>query len=348
MAWTNVGYDGTITEIQWAGLAGLLGNGYVAAGDNDCITTAVAAARQVSVAAGSLYGDGVLSTNSAAETLSLTTPVNGQWYLVALQRDWAANTSVLVAIASATTTTATPTTTPTSFPVLNTNAGVLTDQPIAWAWCNSANTSVAVYDIRLRAVKSLPPKVANAYERDAKFISPDQGLQVWRNDLGVTETYYELYNSSTNPGGLNPSGWYPSGAGNVLQTIFGTSTNQVSNSSTNFVDTTLSATITPQRKSSRILILISQQAYVGGANANNGWGGRILRGSTAIHTFASEAFRSGTTLEMTGVIPATYLDSPNSVSPVTYKTQFKNTVASNQVTSQQYNASSMILMEVSA
>jgi len=208
MAWTSVGFDGTITEIQWAGLAGLLGNGYVAAGNGDCLVTAVGGARQVSVAAGSLYGDGVLSTNSGAETVALTTPTNGQWYVIALRRTWATNTAALVAIAGATTSTSTPTAPPTSFPVLNTNVGVLTDQPIAWAWCNSANTTVVVYDIRLKAVKSMPPVVANAAERDAKFMSPYQGLQVWRDDLGAVETYYGLYNVSSNPGGRDTASWY--------------------------------------------------------------------------------------------------------------------------------------------
>ena len=208
MAWTSVGFDGTITEIQWAGMASLLGNGYVAAGNGDCLVTAVPGARSVSVAAGSLYGDGVLSTNSGAETVAMTTPVNGQWYVIALRRTWATNTAALVAIAGATTTTTTPTAPPTSFPTLNTNVGVLTDQPIAWAWCNSANTTVVVYDIRLKPVKSLPPVVATQAERDAKFMSPTQGLQVWRDDLGAVETYYGLYNASTNPGGRNTAGWY--------------------------------------------------------------------------------------------------------------------------------------------
>lgn len=217
MAWTSVGFDGTITEIQWAGLASLLGNGYVAAGNGDCLVTAVGGARQVSVAAGSLYGDGVLSTNSGAETVALTTPTNGQWYVIALRRTWATNTAALVAIAGATTTTTTPTAPPTSFPTLNTNVGVLTDQPIAWAWCNSANTTVVVYDIRLKAVKSLPPVVATSAERDAKFMSPTQGLQVWRDDLGAVETYYGLYNSSTNPGGRDTAGWYVDGrAGGLI------------------------------------------------------------------------------------------------------------------------------------
>lgn len=148
MAWTNWGFDGTITEIQWAKLAGFLGSPYSAKDSSSCVVTAVSGARQVSVSAGTIYGDGVASVNDAPEVVSMTTPVNGQWYVIALRRTWATNTVALVAIAGATTTTSTPSTPPTSFPILNTDQGVLTDQPIAWAWCNSANTTVVVSDLR--------------------------------------------------------------------------------------------------------------------------------------------------------------------------------------------------------
>lgn len=154
MAWTNWGFDGTINEAQWAQMAGLLGNGYVAAANGDCAVTAVSGARSVSVAAGTLYGDGIVSVNSGAETVAMTTPVNGQWFVIALRRTWATNTVALVAIAGATTSTTLPTATPTSFPTLNTNTGVLTDQPIAWAWCNSATTDVVVSDLRQFPVRT--------------------------------------------------------------------------------------------------------------------------------------------------------------------------------------------------
>jgi hypothetical protein len=33
-------------------------------------------------------------------------------------------------------------------------------------------------------------------------------MRVYRTDLGVTETYYGLFNASTNPGGRDVAGWY--------------------------------------------------------------------------------------------------------------------------------------------
>jgi hypothetical protein len=50
--------------------------------------------------------------------------------------------------------------------------------------------------------------VADAAARDVLYPSPVQGNAVFRNDLGYEETYYGLYNASTNPGGRAAAGWY--------------------------------------------------------------------------------------------------------------------------------------------
>lgn len=50
--------------------------------------------------------------------------------------------------------------------------------------------------------------VASQAERDAQYPTPAQGMSVYRTDLGVTQRYYGLFNSSTNPGGRNTAGWY--------------------------------------------------------------------------------------------------------------------------------------------
>jgi hypothetical protein len=50
--------------------------------------------------------------------------------------------------------------------------------------------------------------VANQTERDAQYPTPAQGMRVYRTDLGITQIYYGLYNSSTNIGGRTAAGWY--------------------------------------------------------------------------------------------------------------------------------------------
>lgn len=62
---------------------------------------------------------------------------------------------------------------------------------------------------------------SDAADRNARYPSPFQGLQVIRLDKGWTEQYYEAYSATTNPGGASPAGWYPvSGA---LPSLIGTS-----------------------------------------------------------------------------------------------------------------------------
>jgi hypothetical protein len=68
---------------------------------------------------------------------------------------------------------------------------------------------------------SLIRKVTNATTRDSlygpsgTYGPPVQGQQVFRNDTGMVETWYDAYNSSTNPAGKGAgAGWYES-AGSV-------------------------------------------------------------------------------------------------------------------------------------
>lgn len=50
--------------------------------------------------------------------------------------------------------------------------------------------------------------VASDAARDALYPVPVQGNSVFRSDLGNRQTYFALYNSSTNPGGKPAAGWY--------------------------------------------------------------------------------------------------------------------------------------------
>jgi hypothetical protein len=49
---------------------------------------------------------------------------------------------------------------------------------------------------------------STAADRTTALPLPSQGMVSWLNDTGVMETYYELYNVSTNPGGREAAGWY--------------------------------------------------------------------------------------------------------------------------------------------
>jgi hypothetical protein len=140
------------------------------------------------------------------------------------------------------------------------------------------------------------------------------------------------------------------GAFRVLQVVEGSTTTETSSSSTTFADTTLSATITPSATSSKILVYVSHaQNIKTGSSALNGLKLKVVRGATDIYTIGTFLGYTGSTLELYFPAHGIYLDSPNTTSATTYKTQFANSNAVSLVQVQQGSVrSTMILMEISA
>ena len=161
-----------------------------------------------------------------------------------------------------------------------------------------------------------------------------------------------------------PTGGIPTGGGGgVIQVVsFTTQTETTANAGTTFVDTGVSATITPKFATSRILILTYHSvtfSNFAGNGDTGGWGMRLLRGSTVIKNGASNGSDHYISVpsESSYIVfndpdAFSFLDSPNTTSAVTYKTQANE---SNSEINIQINGndsfnvdSSMILMEVSA
>ena len=147
------------------------------------------------------------------------------------------------------------------------------------------------------------------------------------------------------------------GGGKVLQVVSATSSTSTTTTSTTWADTTLTATITPSAATSKILIL-TNQVFTQSRSANNSEVGfRLLRGSTQIHGSTAASAPTGSLFQATGstfvqvnsYFDFSFVDSPNTTSATTYKTQqaVETTANSSQVISQ-YNSqvSSIILMEI--
>ena len=143
-------------------------------------------------------------------------------------------------------------------------------------------------------------------------------------------------------------------AGSVLQVVSATYGVITTISSGTYVDTGLSASITPSSASSKILVLVFQPARVY-QNIGTAVGyANLVRGSTQL-TETSFGFRDvgdgGVPVSGTQV-SISWLDSPSTASSVTYKTQGKI----NSADAAQYNidiygnvvTSSIILMEIAA
>ena len=143
-------------------------------------------------------------------------------------------------------------------------------------------------------------------------------------------------------------------AGSVLQVVSADTSSSTTTQSTSFVDTALSATITPKYSSSKILILV-QNSVKAVTTTSNGSGtlSQIHRGSTAIGQQALTRIREGVgsgafTQNVQGGGHLQFLDSPNTTSATTYSVKFKtqhSTVTG--IYNDSPSGSVMTLMEIS-
>jgi len=110
-------------------------------------------------------------------------------------------------------------------------------------------------------------------------------------------------------------------AGSVLQVVQATYSTSFNTGSTSYVDTGLSASITPTSASSKILVLVNQGGFLRRTSTAEQCGyANLMRGATQLTEFAACKTVSGYVPFFNGI---NYLDSPNTTSSTTYKTQAK-------------------------
>ncbi len=181
--------------------------------------------------------------------------------------------------------------------------------------------------------------------------------------LAVGTNGHTLVANSSTSTGLE---WQaPAGGGKVLQVVYADSSTQASTTSTTYADTGLSATITPSATGSKVLVLISQSLAVERAGFGQYVRCQLLRGASSIlelgggthkQMYGVEAYKSGSELTFVKGIslqPVMYLDSPNTTSSTTYKTQYACGQQPGGATVTAYaqidsNKSTIILMEIGA
>ena len=176
---------------------------------------------------------------------------------------------------------------------------------------------------------------ANAAARTAAIPSPTEGMMSSLNDTDSVQRY-------------DGAAWKPVG-GKVLQVVMGTHSTQETTNTGSYVDTGLTATITPSASGNKILVLVSQTGlYKTGGNAYLAL--QLLRDATSISEFEKIAGFTGTSTDNSvGGSGVSYLDSPNTTSATIYKTQFKRVSAVGSVITQHDGSmSTIILIEVAA
>ena len=151
----------------------------------------------------------------------------------------------------------------------------------------------------------------------------------------------------------------PAGGGKVLQVVSTKYSTQTTIASSTLTDTGLSLSITPSATTSKVLVLVSQQATLERLSANEGMVFELRRGTTTVFSGGDPAVSGNYTIQATGativqrasLISLSYLDSPSTTSSVTYKTRaaVSNTANSGQVRLQDGSVDSTItLLEIGA
>jgi hypothetical protein len=119
----------------------------------------------------------------------------------------------------------------------------------------------------------------------------------------------------------------PSSGGKLLQLVSATFNTETDLSTTTFTDSGLTATITPTSATSKIYVQISAPFFKNATSANNGVKFRIMRGASAIVTWAETSLGNSTATNNSALFGINYIDSPATTSATTYKLQFANVSA---------------------
>ena len=146
-----------------------------------------------------------------------------------------------------------------------------------------------------------------------------------------------------------PVGGLPSGAnGGIIQTVQVVHTATVSTTGITYVDTGLSASITPSSSSNKILVLVCQGYFITRSTDQARGGFRLLgdsggsgmsvleqgpnAGSGTEPNGLGHSTNLGGVVQFAGRYNLHYLDSPSTTSSTTYKTQFANAQSSSSPT----------------
>jgi hypothetical protein len=136
------------------------------------------------------------------------------------------------------------------------------------------------------------------------------------------------------------------GGGKILQVVTNSYSTVFNTSSTTYVDTGLSTTITPTASTSRILVMYNgiHAVSAGAASATNL---RILRGATNVLTYNANGYTNTSNL-FAHTIACHLVDSPATTSATTYKIQISNDLTSNITAQRNNEASILTLLEIGA
>ena len=143
----------------------------------------------------------------------------------------------------------------------------------------------------------------------------------------------------------------PASGGKVLQVVYGSTITETTNNTTSYVDTGLTASITPSSASSKVLVMVVQGGCTkDAASSSTAFDMQVFRGTTGIGYFAYDSMKTASTFSLRSLtFPMNILDEPATTSALTYKTRFRNMIGSSTLTVQSDGLpSTIVLLEIGA
>jgi len=138
-------------------------------------------------------------------------------------------------------------------------------------------------------------------------------------------------------------------AGSVLQVVQGTHATQVATTSTTYVTTDITASITPTSSSSKILIIVAFPGDNAPGSSDEGGDFTIYRNATDLLTRGGDTYYNNGGLNIGMSVAMNYLDSPATTSSTAYTVYMKARDANAGIKSCHNNSTgTIILMEVAA
>ena len=181
---------------------------------------------------------------------------------------------------------------------------------------------------------------ADAAARSAAVTSPQEGNYSFLKDTNSTEYY-------------TGSAWVAAGGGGgkVLQVVQGTLATAASTTSSSFVATGLTATITPSSATSKILVIVNHIAWMN-ANASRADAYfRVLRGATSISGSRNMPYLDtpDNIIDMAVGFNYSILDNPATTSATTYSTEYQRGLSGVSIGVAMDNTTdTIVLMEIGA
>jgi hypothetical protein len=180
---------------------------------------------------------------------------------------------------------------------------------------------------------------AGTAARGSAIATPVEGMVTFLEDSDIL-SIYDGANWKTSLGAI----------GGVIQVVFETNSTEATTTSTSFQDTALTATITPKSTTNKILILVNQPIRpvdnsVQQAEAEF----NLLRGDTTLLTTrygGNGGLGAGNALAFASINAVTYLDSPETTSATTYKTQHRRVIGLRSETQYANKIASITLIEI--